>query len=192
MSRTANIPNKPKPRAVPSQPDLVVPRLPAKIAVDDLAYLSNLTSKWLRELSHEGKLPGFTGGEFDFLPAVQMLFRYYQTDDVELKAEKLAQSREKTKEMIRDNLEADGGLISRIESNRRLVGHVRKYHMMVRELKERRCVGERFNWLRELKASPEVCREFVRRDLLLAQKQIDQIELQCQRETKEGLAGEGI
>lgn len=166
--------------------------LPPQIGVDDLAYCSNLSSRWLREMSRNGQLPNYPGGRMPFVAALQMLFRWYQTDDAEMKAEKLTQAREKSAEMIRERLEAEGKLIDRDDAERRRVGSVRRYHGFVRELKERRSVGQRFNWLRELGVTPEICREFTKRDLVLAVDQINEIERRCNREVTEGIGGDGI
>lgn len=163
-----------------------------KISMVNFAYLYDYTRRAINDLSLNGTLPPHPGGWLPYVDSCRRMAQYLKEADAETKAIKRDQEQEKLFKLRDERWERDGRLIDKGNADRRLVGHIRRLFGFVREIKERRAIGMRFNWLRDLGVSPEVCREFVRRDSELAVKQITEIEQNCHKETQEGLNGEGI
>ncbi len=156
-----------------------------EIKVNELASLSNLTPRRVRQLAEEGKIPKITRGKLPMPGAVVALFAHYQKVSEEMTGQrlKLLSATRETRELELD--QAKGKFIERAAARAVVEGALRKYHGFVKAELENSGPQRRQKKLAELGADAGAVGVFHEFDVIDSQAVIDRIEARCEQETRE-------
>jgi hypothetical protein len=157
------------------------------ITLNELANLSNLTPRRLRQLSEEGKLPKITGGALPMPDAVSQLFKHYQKDSEELTRERLllVTANRETRQL--ELAAAKGSLISRDVARNTILSFALQYKNVVRHNILKAGPANRRDKLEQLGVSIEILQAFNAYDIAGEIALNEAIEKQCAAASEETL-----